>query len=1050
MKSQAVEGRFALIWPALACACAPVLETFLRGRFGGDPAGVLVVGFLHAGTAAALVAALAAGWRIRGTGPSAWLAAWVLVLLAAAVLGRGGLAGLPAVSFNTACLLVFLLCSMSSQSAVFLPRALALGLIIQAAASSLFAIWQRHFGFSLMAQSSAYFAGMDGDLVKMIQDRIAEGRAYGFFLYPNAFAGFLALAIPPALEGAWRALAAGRKLLAALYGAVCLLLVAGLVYSSSIGAAAALVAAFAVAAFLWHRDALSRLVPGAVGAALLLLVILVLRTPSALTGGFTVKMSHVRQALAQPVGVKEVLVGRGPGMYGPEVGIRMNEGLRSRCAHNWLLETWVETGLAGIVALGGAILLIGWSILRGAGSAAPAFHQGLSIGWLAWLLHSFVDIDYTLPVLAFPWWAISGVLAGVAARKTAPSPAVVGVLTAPAVLRSGIAALAVLCVLLALTKGALCVFLLGIVFSAALLLFFTAALPGPGMPGRFSGADPAGLLLIAAAGGWVLVSRAPGLSFEAMLKALGFFAVAWSVRAAARMDGRLEKPVRFLFILVCSVFSFWAVGSVLGGAPSGRAGFASPNALAGFLLLGLGLALGTLARESGGMRWGSLAAVCAIGAGLAATKSAAGFASAVLAASAVMLVLAFKSRRHRLWLGAASLVLPLAVFVAGVPSIDPLSVVQRLSMWREAAMLIRGNPFGMGPGMYSAAVDAVRQPSITCAGVSRFSLRAEFSHNEPMQFAAEWGIPALGFVLLLAIGAVRAGRGSFLPWILAAFAVLTHGLADFPLRVPAIQVFLAFALGFLTSGGGRERARAASFPLSGTGAAFTLLLLVLTASFAARPGLYRLKMEASAENAAQDMEISRSARPLHPLAHDSYIREGAAAWSGFGRMPEKLAPLASVAETNLRRASALSGAEWSVAMVLGRFLLDRADILGRKADREEARRVFESAILSAPSLPQSRVWMARSWIAERGWDLAIDALDAAERVEPLYLEAGVLRAYVEERRGNLAAARHFYRRALIIHGLLRERAGLNDYERSLAWLNESEVKGRLLNLVKPR
>jgi hypothetical protein len=70
----------------------------------------------------------------------------------------------------------------------------------------------------------------------------------------------------------------------------------------------------------------------------------------------------------------------------------------------------------------------------------------------------------------------------------------------------------------------------------------------------------------------------------------------------------------------------------------------------------------------------------------------------------------------------------------------------------------------------------------------------------------------------------------------------------------------------------------------------------------------------------------------------------------------------------------------------------------------------------------------------------------ALRREPLALEALALRGLVAERRGDRAAARHAYRRTLLLRAAALQRPGLNRYELDLLDVNVNRVRGRLLDL----
>jgi len=223
-----------------------------------------------------------------------------------------------------------------------------------------------------------------------------------------------------------------------------------------------------------------------------------------------------------------------------------------------------------------------------------------------------------------------------------------------------------------------------------------------------------------------------------------------------------------------------------------------------------GLLLG-LHDPSGALRaFGALSAL-AMWAGVFFSYSRGGLVAALAGAA---LLPAFLNRgRPGLKTAGAILLAPLALvalwqdarapgerFLGDAEGIETLN--SRVPVWRAALGLVRDYPLaGSGYGTFEAAF-ANRRP----AGVSN---RWDHAHNDWLQTLIEGGAPAALAALWLTALCLgprrrRAVSGPPAPGLAAARAGLAavgvHALVDFPLRIPAIAVAVALAVGLVAAG----------------------------------------------------------------------------------------------------------------------------------------------------------------------------------------------------------------------------------------------------------
>ncbi len=185
--------------------------------------------------------------------------------------------------------------------------------------------------------------------------------------------------------------------------------------------------------------------------------------------------------------------------------------------------------------------------------------------------------------------------------------------------------------------------------------------------------------------------------------------------------------------------------------------------------------------------WGLLAGCLALS--LFALPSRSGF----LAMSAGAAFLSFRHFRWRGILYGAMIVLfgvalvPDSIWKKSFKLNDPLAW-KRLDIWTSTARGIAAKPLlGWGPGNFESLYNAkaLPQPSLPV----RFDRSTPFAHNEFLQAAAEYGVPALAFLVFGLACAWRSGMDAGKKSILLAASVFS--LFNFPFFVPVNGWLLA-------------------------------------------------------------------------------------------------------------------------------------------------------------------------------------------------------------------------------------------------------------------
>lgn len=129
----------------------------------------------------------------------------------------------------------------------------------------------------------------------------------------------------------------------------------------------------------------------------------------------------------------------------------------------------------------------------------------------------------------------------------------------------------------------------------------------------------------------------------------------------------------------------------------------------------------------------------------------------------------------------------------------------RQAAWLATLRMISDHPFlGDGPGSRSKRLRLYTNDNL----INSFYLHLQFAHHDLFQTAAEWGLVPLACWLTVWSSALRlcvANAANSRAILLALLGVALHGLVDFPLQVPALQMWTALLLGLAVAPRGNLR-----------------------------------------------------------------------------------------------------------------------------------------------------------------------------------------------------------------------------------------------------
>jgi tetratricopeptide (TPR) repeat protein len=987
--------------------------------------------------------------------------------------------------------------------ALFLTRSLRhlrqyLGwLLLAAALLSAFGLYQYAGGLSETYATLFGSRAPQGFFERELAGRLLSGRAFSLFVYPNVFAGFLAMLLPLGLA-LW--MSARRPAASWLWGAVLVLLLAGLFSTQSLGGWLAAVLGVGLFYILLadehalhngQRWSLGLWFTGLLFILGGLWLMVNHRGPAAAWEGLSQRWVHWK--IAGAMLRQHPLLGVGPGLFGAEYAHYQTGGENyARYAHNVLLQTAAETGLAGLAALAYFLFRLVQYFRRGlaAWKTHPrrVYVVGLMAALAAAVAHALGDVDFNFVKNAASVMLLFGMLAGllrpVFAAGTEPAGALnkkssPGTLGLAGSLTLGLGAV-LLAVLwrgghsLPLAAGVYwSLGLLGMVWMVSVPA--TARLPWPPSPLRW---------WLVALWVWGIVSAALSLHPAAAVPGLTLGLA--GLLALELCRAWAPKSFYLLWVLAGSAFILGVMA--LAGAwktPGVRVSllWPNPNLLAAFLAMGLLACLGLLLLLPWG-RWGRSclgSAALVTGLGLLATGSLGAWLNFLAGLGLLALWTVRQRRRFWPWIAAAVLLL-LALtwalpFGPGAHWHKPRDyagpVYERLHM-ASAAMQMGGDfPLtGVGPGNFGDMFERYSFPNIR--GLSRFGKVADFAHSEPLQILAVLGIPGLAILLVLA-GLVflrvrelweNASAATWtwpqaVPYV-AATALLgaaVQGLVDFNWHSPALWLWCMALLGILFVKKSEAPAAAADAAVLSARRVWqqprALILLLVGGSAllgATRPLLsayYLAQGEAqqfknNLKNAAGEYQ---RALVVHPFSSEAYDRLGQTQADFYATTGAE--HWFSLAEWAYAKALSLNGLNPYIHRHLGQLYGLKASHLsgsGRQRYYLQAMDQYREAQRKAPHqaflvFELGNVARDAGLLeeAEANWHKAVE-------LEPHYAAAWSNLGVVQEMRADTRAAEASYRRALELKWLA---PGVQDkYEIDLLALNWAVVHYNLAQLLE--
>jgi hypothetical protein len=131
-------------------------------------------------------------------------------------------------------------------------------------------------------------------------------------------------------------------------------------------------------------------------------------------------------------------------------------------------------------------------------------------------------------------------------------------------------------------------------------------------------------------------------------------------------------------------------------------------------------------------------------------------------------------------------------------------------------MMPHAGLLGFGPGTWSQSFPRFTDDTL----MRTFYLQMQFAHQDYLQALVEWGLLGTAAWAILVVGAMRRGyyrlarcrvrggvigaeEGMIAGAMVGLLGVLAHGMFDFPLQVPSLQLYVAVLVGMLWAAGPR-------------------------------------------------------------------------------------------------------------------------------------------------------------------------------------------------------------------------------------------------------
>ena len=374
------------------------------------------------------------------------------------------------------------------------------------------------------------------------------------------------------------------------------------------------------------------------------------------------------------------------------------------------------------------------------------------------------------------------------------------------------------------------------------------------------------------------------------------------------------------------------------------AGFPTPAAFAGYLVLALPVTVGLAVGARGGRRAAWAVAALVQGAGFVAAASG----SAMLAIAGAVALGAFWLPRVRRFVLPVVALVALAAATAFALRGGELTVLSdpgspwrlRVANYRIATEIIADHPWtGVGPGGYGEVYPAYRREGDN---------ESRHVHNLPLEWCAEWGLPlgllgSAAFFALFLAPLRRASRETDTWRIgaavgLAAFAL--HNLADFTAMLPSVLWSAALLRGRL----GASRSTTAPRSAASRSALPAMVALAIAAVLAGLGGLAWnervLARQAIAEadwpEAERHAESARRLAPWHPDGWLETIQAGLSAAPESGPSTATASALLPAAE----HAIAASPVRPSARLLRARLRLALGDVPGAWVDADRAAALY--------------------------------------------------------------------------------------------------------------
>ncbi len=276
-------------------------------------------------------------------------------------------------------------------------------IVIAATIISVYSIYQYFWGYQYTID---YLKKTNDDFLlnsPYARDILLQKRAIGTFPSPNIFAGYLIIAFFLAC----RAMQISNFKLALFQIAV---ISFAIILTKSFGAYISLVIALIVLFFFSYNDIKKRkliavfcLIAVALGITFIISSkwsrLMNLENPH---NPIMQRLNYWRISIAA---IKDrPFLGIGSGNF-QEVFLKYKVGwsIDTRYSHNIFLQTWLETGIIGLIAI---VFLITAFIKKSLLKSKYLFLAGL-----AFILHNLIDITYFIPEAGLFWWAILGLTA---------------------------------------------------------------------------------------------------------------------------------------------------------------------------------------------------------------------------------------------------------------------------------------------------------------------------------------------------------------------------------------------------------------------------------------------------------------------------------------------------------------------------------------------------------------------------------------------------------------------------------------------------------------